>query len=1444
MIKNILKKCLKPIAISFVMAFTLLITISSTSAAPASAVPLGNSRITIPTSNLSDGGSGLAIEGIIGGSKINESISDKPLGELIMDIVNYFLGFLGLIAVLVFVYAGVLWVVNGGVEEQITKAKTMMTYAALGLVIIMLSFSIVTFITGSVGTGNVSTAQICTTSDDCSSGLECIGGICSANANGQLCEEDIDCPNNYSCDDGSCLYDGYQNTNGCFGSEECEQRWYCSPFSQSCVQGTDQICNNNEDCGDGKICDVIGYCRNPSAGSTGVCSDNTDCPSNFVCNNDTNHCEYQGGGSSGSMSGSPTKAAAEERFNDLDESMNNLSNDLEDVIDDVNNLPSEIKDEVKSILKAGTLDNKKSRIQDLIDKSDDLNIIRVLESLLDVLNRLHDIRNDLDLLQETMPESVDVLEAWTGTSESLNDLIDEPLNMIRFRRFEKKYKQLKSLIMKFPVVQAVIRATPGAGNVPFTVTLNALDSLDPTGGTISEYKWSFLDNTGSLVSLGTDPVVIHEFDEPNTYSVRLQVSTSNTDEDGYKTAMDGVSYVRIKANIPSSQVKFKINGHDVEDIYHVTLDEAEAGLSFDPTPTIPALGRIIQKYEWFYGDAISESRTSSTTVVHSYKKAGEYFVTLKVKDSHGISDKSIVKVFVKSLAADIQITPKSGNVNTEFKFKGVESRSDDGAIKEYEWTIQDMEGHMIAESKEQSFTHLFDRPGKYKAILLVTDTTGAKDKHLKIFEIYSRPPVANFVHIIPELNHPNKIEFNAANSYDPDEGDRIKYSWDFDGDGDFEIIDTTDIKVSHTYGKIGEYRAVLQVEDRFGQRKQAEKKVSVDSILSADIILESRAVQVGEEIEFKADSPNAVAYLWEFGDGETSSTEDVEIKYTYQKKGKYKISMNFFDENDESNTDSTYLLIGDADSPIALADYLVNGRYNRVIDDLCGSDKHGVEISRADTVAFTAKNSINTDGSSRMLSYDWKFSDGTRNSNKEFTHRFDEISLSNECFSLGLVVRDKISGKISEEDIAYFKVVNQVPYITDFVIFSDNKKELVSPTKVRLKVVNSKDSDGQIKKYRWWYYREGNENDKIAVHTTASPETEMVITAEGQPDIVNRYFFVVELTDNDNGLYNSAERFAEVSYLDVTNGPNLSPVAEFTMDKTTISVGDSVTFISQSYDPQGDTIPNDSYKWDFDGDGEFDDITTGPQVNRQFNTPGEYQVRLKVLHRGLSSSTTKTIYVEPTNSLPQAAFTYKVNGTDVVFDSSSSRYDPDLDDIILRYEWDFDVMSDENGNGIKDDDIESTDPNPTFTYSELKTYRVKLKTKDSIGMEGVVVRDINLAISKEELAKNTYYSLGIESDSQPLTTMYVTLAPINLKKGDTADINVEIANADNSDYSGRVFFEVLDGSGEFTPNPSIALNSSASTIFSAIDKGAVRIRVRATDTYYGDIEEEISFKIK
>ena len=73
------------------------------------------------------------------------------LGENVSQIVNYFLGFLGFIAVIFLIYAGVLMVTSSGDQAKVDKAKKIITYAIIGIVIIILSWTIVTFAVSVLG---------------------------------------------------------------------------------------------------------------------------------------------------------------------------------------------------------------------------------------------------------------------------------------------------------------------------------------------------------------------------------------------------------------------------------------------------------------------------------------------------------------------------------------------------------------------------------------------------------------------------------------------------------------------------------------------------------------------------------------------------------------------------------------------------------------------------------------------------------------------------------------------------------------------------------------------------------------------------------------------------------------------------------------------------------------------------------------------------------------------------------------------------------------------------------------------------------------------------------------------------------------------------------------------------------------------------------------------
>ncbi|MCD4704719.1 Ig-like domain-containing protein [bacterium] len=77
-----------------------------------------------------------------------EGLGELSLEEMIVNIIQISLGFLGLIALIIILYGGFIWMTSGGNEEKITKAKDILKSGIIGLVIILASYIIASFVLG------------------------------------------------------------------------------------------------------------------------------------------------------------------------------------------------------------------------------------------------------------------------------------------------------------------------------------------------------------------------------------------------------------------------------------------------------------------------------------------------------------------------------------------------------------------------------------------------------------------------------------------------------------------------------------------------------------------------------------------------------------------------------------------------------------------------------------------------------------------------------------------------------------------------------------------------------------------------------------------------------------------------------------------------------------------------------------------------------------------------------------------------------------------------------------------------------------------------------------------------------------------------------------------------------------------------------------------------
>ncbi|UCS92129.1 PKD domain-containing protein [Echinicola marina] len=141
-------------------------------------------------------------------------------------------------------------------------------------------------------------------------------------------------------------------------------------------------------------------------------------------------------------------------------------------------------------------------------------------------------------------------------------------------------------------------------------------------------------------------------------------------------------------------------------------------------------------------------------------------------------------------------------------------------------------------------------------------------------DIKANDPIASFT-FAPEDG--GKIKFDAEASH------ANIYFWDF-GDG----YNSTDEDPVHNYEKEGDYNVKLMVYGTDGTKPAEVNETLSVSIVNdpiADFIYEAEELK----INFMVKSSYANAYLWDFGDGNTSTEENP--VHTYDAEGEYTVKL-------------------------------------------------------------------------------------------------------------------------------------------------------------------------------------------------------------------------------------------------------------------------------------------------------------------------------------------------------------------------------------------------------------------------------------------------------------------------------------------------------------------------------------------------------------------------
>jgi uncharacterized membrane protein YjgN (DUF898 family) len=80
-------------------------------------------------------------------------MTENSIGEILVNVMNWLMAILGIGAIISFVIAGILYLVAAGDEGKTEKAKTMMVYAIIALVVALVGYVIVNTVVQLTGSG-------------------------------------------------------------------------------------------------------------------------------------------------------------------------------------------------------------------------------------------------------------------------------------------------------------------------------------------------------------------------------------------------------------------------------------------------------------------------------------------------------------------------------------------------------------------------------------------------------------------------------------------------------------------------------------------------------------------------------------------------------------------------------------------------------------------------------------------------------------------------------------------------------------------------------------------------------------------------------------------------------------------------------------------------------------------------------------------------------------------------------------------------------------------------------------------------------------------------------------------------------------------------------------------------------------------------------------------
>ena len=369
-----------------------------------------------------------------------------------------------------------------------------------------------------------------------------------------------------------------------------------------------------------------------------------------------------------------------------------------------------------------------------------------------------------------------------------------------------------------PVALLSATPNPATGTKGFTVNFSGAGSSDPDTAvpdTIASYTFDFGDGSAPFTPTpANSSSASHAYTRTGSYTASLKVKDSR--------GLESINTTNVLVTATNTAPIARI-GSDYTGPARNTLTVAfDASTSSDPDTTTGCTFDCVVSYSFdLDGDGTYEITDSTDPRPSKTYGIGSFTPKVVVKDKEGLE--SAATALAQTIVVNANNAPMTRLAQTSY------TGSKPLAVSLNASTSSDPDSDAITcvysfgdgtpsvgPQACGTVNHTYAAVGSYTASVTATDSLGlAGNTATASITVNNDPPIARLKSLNGTSGAPGfTVNFDASESTDPNGlGEIASYSFDFDGDGTYDLVDVTNAKPSFSYANAGTYKPVVKVTD-------------------------------------------------------------------------------------------------------------------------------------------------------------------------------------------------------------------------------------------------------------------------------------------------------------------------------------------------------------------------------------------------------------------------------------------------------------------------------------------------------------------------------------------------------------------------------------------------------------------------------------------------------